>query len=117
MRVRSTVMWRTRYGKRRPIRLYKAWRNLNDRVKGHIKAGNGCAAWLGLDVGFESFEHFRTWALANGYSKARNSLDRIDPSCGYAPENCRWVSVEENSRSSYGAILRGQGAGSSYTPF
>jgi len=117
MKLRSVVMWRTRLGKRRPIRLYKAWRNMHDRVQGHVKAGNGTTPWKGLEVGFTDFEHFRAWSLANGYSRGHNSLDRIDPSRGYTPENCRWVSVRENSQSSYGAILRGRGAGNSYTPF
>ncbi len=30
--------------------------------------------------------------------KAKHALDRIDPTKGYFPANCRWLSVSENSR-------------------
>lgn len=40
---------------------------------------------------------FEKWALANGYQD-HLTIDRIEPSKGYAPDNCRWTSLEENSR-------------------
>ena len=43
-----------------------------------------CDAWL------HSYETFRDWALANGYSDTL-SIDRIDPTANYDPDNCRWV--------------------------
>jgi hypothetical protein len=84
-------------GKQRRIRLYKAWRNLCDRIAGHNHAGNGSRPWMGLENGFESFEHFRQWALEHGYSKTLNSLDRKDDTRGYTPDNCRWTTVSQNT--------------------
>jgi len=54
-----------------------------------------CEEWRQNKVAF--FE----WAFANGY-KEDLTIDRIDPSKGYSPENCRWVSyiTQNNHRKS-----------------
>lgn len=96
MRTRLTT-WRTRGGKTRRLRLYGAWKNLRGRISGRLYAGNGKRAWAGLECAFRDWEHFRSWAIANGYSKARCSLDRIDPARGYGPDNCQWLTVAENA--------------------
>lgn len=70
--------------------------------KSHLWADKGikvCPEW-------ENFETFRSWAYKNGfrdeivniYNKMDClSLDRIDSSKDYCPENCRWLSLKENS--------------------
>lgn len=40
---------------------------------------------------------FEEWAINNGYSDSL-TIDRIDSNKNYCPENCRWISSEENSR-------------------
>lgn len=95
--VRSLTEWTRANGKRRRIRLYEAYRNMLGRTRGVKHAGNGKRAWAGLPVCFKGWHEFRSWALANGYSRARNSLDRIDPDHGYCPDNLRWVSVAQNT--------------------
>ena len=50
-----------------------------------------CDEWL---INPNSFED---WAINSGYKKGL-SIDRIDPQIGYCPENCRWISMSENSR-------------------
>lgn len=37
---------------------------------------------------------FYDWALANGYND-NLSIDRICPELGYFPENCRWITMQE----------------------
>jgi hypothetical protein len=97
MKLKATCIYRTRSGATRTIRLRMAWKNLRGRISGRLHAGNGARPWKGLGCAFKSWAHFRAWAIANGYSRARCSLDRIDPAKGYSPENCRWVTRQENT--------------------
>ena len=91
------VRWRTRTGKWRVIRLYKSYKNMLDRIAGHNHAGNGATPWKGLENGFIDFQHFRTWALSNGYSKLNCSIDRIREDMGYSEANCQWVTRSQNT--------------------
>lgn len=50
-----------------------------------------CEEWLNNPKLFEE------WALNNGYADDL-TIDRIDSNKDYCPENCRWISLEENSR-------------------
>lgn len=45
----------------------------------------------------ESLEKFAQWALANGWIKGL-SIDRINEDGNYTPENCRWITIKENSK-------------------
>lgn len=40
---------------------------------------------------------FKEWALNNGYTD-NLTIDRIDADQSYNPNNCRWISLEENAR-------------------
>lgn len=84
--------------RRHPI--YSIWRNIKTRLfnpKTHNfnnYGGKGitmCNEWMS-DVSL-----FYKWSLENGYS-AGLTLDRIDPSKGYCPENCRWTTREVQAR-------------------
>lgn len=99
-------------------RLYGVWRGMRERCSyaKHISAkfyqNRGitvCAEWE------NDFQAFKKWALENGYdySKTRKeqSLDRIDNSKGYSPENCRWVSMRinnQNTRRTVNITFRGK---------
>lgn len=47
--------------------------------------------WLNNPLSFEQ------WAFDNGYDNTL-TIDRIDESKDYCPENCRWVTMVENSK-------------------
>lgn len=44
----------------------------------------------------DSFNSFREWAINNGYAHGL-TLDRINVDGNYSPENCRWITIQEQS--------------------
>ena len=98
MSVRRTEWISKRTGRRRRLRLYRAWHHLNGRVAGTRLSSGGRSYWKDLPIDFAGWDHFRQWSLDNGYCRERCSLDRINSALGYSPSNCRWVTVSENAR-------------------
>lgn len=90
-------------------RLFSIWQHMKERCESengyharwyHDKGIRVCDEW-------QDFTAFRDWSYAHGYVeqdiantpvKDRMSIDRIDPNMGYSPDNCRWITVSENSR-------------------
>lgn len=50
-----------------------------------------CDDWVNDPSAFEQ------WAVNNGYDDSL-TIDRINPDKDYCPENCRWISLEDNSK-------------------
>ena len=75
---------------------YKVWSSMKNRCtnekaeKYRIYGGRGisvCARWL------ESFSAF--YEDMGGRPTGKHSIDRIDNSGGYEPDNCRWSTAKE----------------------
>ena len=86
--------------------LYHRWLDMKNRCynpkasRYERYGGRGitvCNGWR------NSFEAFRDWALANGYSDDL-SIDRTDPNGNYCPENCRWVSMKVQAKNKSNTI-------------
>lgn len=78
-------------------RIYETWHSMKRRCDGNhntpkMRKYDGityCEEW-------KRFEPFYEWAMAHGYNDSL-TLDRIDNSKGYCPENCRWVTPKEQA--------------------
>jgi len=86
--------------------LYYRWTGMRARCnnpnndKYHNYGGRGisvCDEW-------QSFEAFKNWALANGY-KEELTLDRKDVNGNYEPDNCRWISIQEQENNRRNTII------------
>jgi hypothetical protein len=81
-------------------RLFGIWENMRRRCNfGNIKSSKNYY-YKGIRVCDEwnnDFIPFYKWAVNNGYSD-NLTIDRIDNSKGYCPENCRWTTLQDQQR-------------------
>lgn len=84
-------------------RLYNVWCRMRQRCynpkqeKYKWYGGSGiriCDEWL------DDYLSFKNWALSNGY-KDDLTIDRIDVTKDYSPENCQWLTAQENIEKEY----------------
>jgi len=69
-------------------RLYRIWLGLKHR-RYRTYRPKVCQEW-------GDFSQFKQWAISNGYAD-NLTIDRIDKNGDYAPDNCQWLTLEENA--------------------
>lgn len=97
---------RTHGGRR--DRLYGVWAGMWTRTTNKNATNYGYYGGRGITVcdEWKNYASFREWSLNNGYNpnapSGKCTLDRIDSSGGYCPENCRWadMSVQNSNQRS-----------------
>ena len=83
--------------------LHSVWSGMKDRCNNPnnksfknygAKGISVCNEWS------ESFVVFYDWAVLSGYTKGL-SIDRINGDLGYNPDNCRWLTIQNQGRNVY----------------
>lgn len=75
------------------------WRSMRRRCNNPSNASYHRYGAEGIRVceDWDNFETFYNWAISNGWTDGL-SIDRIDNSRGYSPDNCRFVTIRGQSR-------------------
>lgn len=80
-------------------RLYRCWEAMIQRTKPNVCKGyykNYGSKGITVCDEWRKYETFAAWARANGY-RDDLTIDRIDASKGYYPDNCRWATYTEQN--------------------
>ncbi|BEU14720.1 HNH endonuclease [Bacillus phage CM1] len=79
-------------------RLYTIWKNMKQRCYNPKRNRYQWYGGKGITVCEEwhTFIPFMQWALDNGYTEEL-VLDRKDSDKNYDPDNCSWITVEDNA--------------------
>lgn len=79
--------------------IYNSWQNMKGRClrKKHPKYYRYGGRGIKITPDWIDIRGFLAWAIESGW-KPGLTLDRINNDGNYSPDNCRWVSLSENSR-------------------
>ena len=88
-------------------RLYRVWNNMKSRCDRSIADNYKWYGGRGISYAKEwkTFSVFEAWAIANGYNDSLE-LDRIDTNGNYTPDNCRFITHQENCQNRRKAVRK-----------
>lgn len=80
-------------------KLYIIWAAMKDRVLNHNRPDSKWYSDKGIELypEWNSFIAFKEWAISSGYEEGL-SIDRINNSLGYNPDNCRWIPLKDQNK-------------------
>lgn len=83
-------------------RLYKIWYEMKRRCYNKNRKAYKYYGAKGISICDEwlnDYMNFRNWALDNGYNDTL-TIERIDYTKNYCPENCTWITQQEQTQNS-----------------
>ena len=77
-------------------KLYSVWKAMRQRCNNNKNKDYKWYGEKGIKVckEWDDFEVFYNWAINNGYEDGL-TIDRIDTKGDYCPDNCRWITIQE----------------------
>lgn len=87
-------------------RIYKIWKGIFDRCENQSSSAYHNYGARGISVcnEWQTFLPFYEWSMSHGYTDEL-TIDRIDVNGDYCPENCRWITREEQARNKRTNVL------------
>ena len=87
-------------------RLYRIWSGMKSRCNIPSASGYEYYGARGIKVSEEwsEFSEFKKWAELNGYQEEL-TIERIDRSGNYCPDNCKWITWSEQQSNTSQNIL------------
>lgn len=79
--------------------LYFVWKTMRQRCynpRQHDYKWYGAKGVKIAEV-WNDYTVFRSWSLENGYAHGL-TIDRIDGNKDYGPDNCRWITIQEQQK-------------------
>lgn len=79
--------------------LYFVWKTMRQRCYNPAQHDYKWYGGKGVKVcdEWEDYMVFREWAMNSGYAKGL-TIDRIDFERNYCPDNCRWITIQEQQK-------------------
>jgi len=106
LKVAASVERFTKHGasKKKGSSTYNSWVSMRSRCRGIGQRNKECYTDRGISV-CERWNQFENFLSDMGERPAGTTLDRINNDAGYYPENCRWATIETQSRNRRSTIL------------
>lgn len=98
----------------RDKRIYRIYKGMKQRCLNQNSPRYDCYGGRGITIcpewlGEHGAENFIKWAFDNGYAEDL-TLDRENNNKGYSPDNCRWITREEQMNNTrYNKIIEFEG--------